>query len=116
LRNQRAGHHRKASTGGVTEKRTSVAIGLHGICIVSPIGAGADASEKPMTAWTVKDSNGELLADFAAHSRLDVGRKVVPQRYDPFRLQVSSSYRELFERAVSQILERKGWEIVRFQA
>jgi hypothetical protein len=69
-----------------------------------------------MTAWTVKDSDGALLADFAAASRLDVGRKLVPQRYDAFRLQVSSSYRELFERAVSQALERNGWEIVRVRA
>jgi hypothetical protein len=66
-----------------------------------------------MTAWTVRDSNGQLLADFAAGSRLDVGRKVVPGHYDAFRLHVSPSYRELFDRALSQILERKGWQIVR---
>jgi hypothetical protein len=38
---------------------------------------------------------------------------VVPAHYDAFRLQVSSSYRELFERAVTQVLEREGWQIVR---
>jgi hypothetical protein len=65
------------------------------------------------TAWTVRDSNGQLLADFAGGSRLDVGRKVVPAHYDAFRLHVSPSYRELFDRALGQILERKGWEIVR---
>lgn len=64
-------------------------------------------------AWTVRDRNGQLLADFAGSSALDVGRKVLPGRYDAFRLHVSSSYRELFERALSQILEREGWEIVR---
>jgi hypothetical protein len=69
-----------------------------------------------MTAWTVRDSNGQLLADFAAGSRLDVGRKLVPGNYDAFRLHVSSSYRELFDRALGQILERKGWEIVRVRA
>jgi hypothetical protein len=69
-----------------------------------------------MTAWTVRDSNGQLLADFAAGSRLDVGRKLVPGHYDAFRLHVSSSYRELFDRALGQILERKGWEIVRVRA
>ena len=69
-----------------------------------------------MTAWTVKDSNGELLADFAAASPLDVGCKVVPQRYDAFRLRVSSSYREMFERAVAQALSLRGWEIVRFRS
>jgi len=67
-------------------------------------------------AWTVRDSNGRLLADFAGPSRLDVGRKVVPARYDAFRLQVSTSYRELFERALSRILETRGWEIVRVSA
>ena len=69
-----------------------------------------------MTAWTVKDSDGLLLTDFAAGSRLDVGRKVVPGHYDAFRLHVSSSYRELFDRAVSQILKQRGWEIVRVEA
>ena len=69
-----------------------------------------------MTAWTVKDRNGTLLADFAAGSRLDVGRKLVPTHYDAFRLEVSSSYRALFERALSQVLQSKGWEIVRIRA
>jgi hypothetical protein len=71
------------------------------------------AWETNMNAWTVKDSNGQLLTDFAGSSRLDVGRKVVPGRVDAFRLQVSSSYREMFERALSQMLERNGWQIVR---
>ena len=67
-----------------------------------------------MTAtWTVRDGDGQLLGDFAAGSRLDVGRKLVPTHYDAFRLHVSSSYRELFDRALSQILELRGWEIVR---
>jgi hypothetical protein len=64
-------------------------------------------------AWTVKDSNGEMLADYAAASRLDVGRKVLPGSYDPFRLQVSASYRELFDRALAEALQQRGWEIVR---
>lgn len=68
-----------------------------------------------MTCWTVRDSNGQLLADFTCGSRLDVGRKVVPAHYDAFRLRVSQSYRELFDRALSQILARKGWEIVRIR-
>ena len=63
----------------------------------------------------MRDSNGQLLADFAGGSRLDVGRKVVPSHYDAFRLHVSPSYRELFDRALSQILERRGWEIVRIR-
>ena len=67
-------------------------------------------------AWTVKDNNGQLLADFSADSRLDVGRKLVPQRVDAFRLQVSSSYREVFERTLSKVLQRNGWEIVRVRA
>ena len=52
-----------------------------------------------------------LIADFAAGSRLDVGRKLVPTHYDSFRLQVSSSYRQLFDRALSRVLAQKGWEI-----
>jgi hypothetical protein len=63
--------------------------------------------------WTVRDSNGDLLERFAASSRLEVGSKVVPGRYDAFRLHVSSSYRELFDRALVQMLDRRGWEIVR---
>ena len=53
-----------------------------------------------MTAWTVIDSNGELLARFIAGSPREVGRKVVRNRYDPFRFEVSPSYRELFDREV----------------
>jgi hypothetical protein len=67
-------------------------------------------------AWTVKDSSGQLLADFVCNSPIEVGRKVVPTHYDPFRLQVSPSYRELFDRAVAQVLQRQGWQIVRMKA
>jgi hypothetical protein len=63
--------------------------------------------------WTVKDQKGELLESFTANSRIEVGRKLVPTHYDAFRLQVSSSYRELFDRALTLILERQGWQIVR---
>jgi hypothetical protein len=63
--------------------------------------------------WTVKDGKGEVLENFTSASRLEVGRKVVPTRYDAFRLQVSSSYREVFNRALSRVLEREHWEIVR---
>jgi hypothetical protein len=70
----------------------------------------------PMDAvWTVKDASGELLEDFTAPSRIEVGRKLVPGRYDAFRLQVSSSYRELFDRALSHVLERERWQIVRLR-
>ena len=67
-------------------------------------------------AWTVRDGNGQLLADFVGASPLDVGRRIVPTRYDAFRLQVSSSYRETFDRAVTQVLQRQGWQIVRVKA
>ena len=63
--------------------------------------------------WTVKNGNGEVLSQFTGASPLEVGRKLVPAHYDAFRLQVSSSYRELFERAVKQILEDQDWRIVR---
>jgi hypothetical protein len=67
-------------------------------------------------AWTVRDSNGQLLADFAGSSMREVGRKVVPTRYDAFRLEVSPSYREAFDRAVAQVLRQHGWEIVRLRS
>jgi hypothetical protein len=63
--------------------------------------------------WAVRDSNGELLESLTGASRLEVGCKIVPNRYDAFRLQVSASYRELFDRALGQVLERERWEIVR---
>ena len=66
--------------------------------------------------WTVKDAEGKLLPQFAGASPREVGRKVVPTHYDAFRLEVSSSYRELFERALTQILSREGWRIVRVKA
>jgi hypothetical protein len=66
--------------------------------------------------WTVEDSSGRLLPDFACGSPLEVGLKVVPSRFDAFRLQVSSSYRELFDRALRQVLEREGWHIVQVKA
>ena len=64
-------------------------------------------------AWTVKDNQGKLLPEFVCTSRLECERKVVPAHYDAFRLQVSASYRQLFERTLSIILEREGWRIVR---
>lgn len=67
-------------------------------------------------AWTVRDGNGELLAQFAAPSRLEVGRRIVPTRYDAFRLHVSASYREVFDRAVAKVLSQQGWEIVKMPA
>ena len=67
-------------------------------------------------AWTVKDENGQLLADFTGASPMEVGRRIVPGRYDAFRLHVSSSYRETFDRAVTQVLDRQGWQIVRVKA
>ena len=67
-------------------------------------------------AWTVRDGNGQLLADFVGASPLEVGCRIVPARYDAFRLQVSASYREMFERAVTQVLDRQGWQIVRVKA
>ena len=67
-------------------------------------------------AWTIEDSNGQLLFNFVAGSPLDVGRRVLPTRYDAFRLQVSASYRQLFDRALRQVLDRQGWRIVRVRA
>ena len=53
-----------------------------------------------------------MLSHFIAASRFEFTRKVVPTRYDAFRLQVSSSYREMFNRHLKAILEREAWQIV----
>jgi hypothetical protein len=63
-------------------------------------------------AWTVKDNKGELLSRFTSGSRLEVARKLLPTRYDPFRLEVSSSYREQFDRHLNNVLKREDWRIV----
>ena len=63
-------------------------------------------------AWTVKDSKGEPLPHVMGPSPLEVGRKIVPTRYDAFRLQVSSSYREVFHHELRHVLEREHWQIV----
>ena len=67
-------------------------------------------------AWTVRDGNGQLIAEFVGASPLEVGRRIVPTRYDAFRLHVSPSYRAMFDRAVAQVLARQGWQIVRVKA
>lgn len=64
-------------------------------------------------AWTVKDGEGHVLPHFTAASRLDVERKLVPNRYDGFRLHVSSSYREMFARDLAKVLAHKDWRVVR---
>lgn len=63
-------------------------------------------------AWTVKDSKGELLPGFIAGSPREAGRKIAGARYDAFRLEVSPSYRELFDRDLKSVLQREGWQIV----
>lgn len=64
-------------------------------------------------AWIITDSKGQPLPGFVGGSRLEVGRKVVPRRYDPFRLHVSASYREVFDRDLRKVLEHRDWQIVR---
>jgi hypothetical protein len=63
-------------------------------------------------AWTVRDSKGQLLPHFSARSRNEVARKVLRAHYDAFRLQVSSSYRQMFDRHLDNTLKREQWEIV----
>ena len=52
-------------------------------------------------AWTVKDTNGELLPRFIAGIPREVARKVVRNRY-----------RELFDRDLKSAFARAGWRIV----
>ena len=68
-----------------------------------------------MTTWGVKDHNGEILPDFLGSSRIQVGCKVLPARYDAFRLHVSASYRELFDRTLRRALEENQWQIIRIK-
>ena len=63
-------------------------------------------------AWTVKDSKGALLSRFIAGSPLEVARKIVRTRYDAFRLEVSPSYREPFDRDLKAVLVCEDWRIV----
>ena len=63
-------------------------------------------------AWTVKDRKGEKLPRFIGRSPREVARKIVGARYDAFRLEVSASYRELFDRDLKSVLEREAWRIV----
>jgi hypothetical protein len=64
-------------------------------------------------AWTVKDSECHQLPSFTGASRLELARKVVPNHYDAFRLQVSSSYREMLDRDLAKVLARSHWQVVR---
>jgi len=66
--------------------------------------------------WTVRDGNGELHAEFVGASPLEVGRRIVPTHFDAFRLHVSPSYREVFDRAVQKVLAQQGWQIVKMRA
>jgi hypothetical protein len=66
--------------------------------------------------WTVKDSAGRAVPNVTGTSRLDVGRKLVSTRYDAFRLHVSHSYRETFDRELSKVLSDKCWKIIRKSA
>ena len=63
-------------------------------------------------AWTVKNSKGDLLPRFIAGSPREVGQKIVSNRYDAFRLEVSPSYREIFDRDLKTVLAREDWRIV----
>ncbi len=67
-------------------------------------------------AWTVRDSEGQLVVGPTGASRIEVARKILPGRYDPFRLHVSASYREMFERDLRKALAQKGWQIMRAKA
>jgi hypothetical protein len=63
--------------------------------------------------WTVKDCAGHAVSEFVGTSRIDVGRKLVPTHYDAFRLHVSHSYRETFDRELARVLSEKCWKIIR---
>src|SRR5262249_15775451 len=102
-----------ASKSGLSRREQRLtAIGA----ILAPTLALVPLGARAMTAWTVKDSNGQLLSQFVAASPIELRRRIVPPPYHAFRLEVSCSYRALFDRALSQVLEREGWQIVRARA
>ena len=49
---------------------------------------------------------------FIAGSPREVARKIVTTRYDAFRLEVSASYREQFDRDLKTVLAHHDWQIV----
>ncbi|MBI3419129.1 MAG: hypothetical protein HY053_03245 [Proteobacteria bacterium] len=82
-----------------------------------PFQRGPLSRQAPLSHfWTIQDSSGRLLAEYLAASQLDVAYKVAPGHYDRFRLEVSSSYRKLFERALGLVLARHAWQIVQVSA
>jgi hypothetical protein len=68
-----------------------------------------------MATRAIKDNNGQVLPHYLGSSRIELGCRVMPARCDAFRLHVSASYRELFERALQQVLQRNGWRIVQIK-
>ena len=64
-------------------------------------------------AWAIMDKEGHMLPGLVGSSRMAVGRKVLPGRYDEFRLHVSAGYREMFGRDLARLLERNDWQLVR---
>jgi hypothetical protein len=56
-----------------------------------------------------------VVPSFIGASRLDVERKVVPTYYDAFRLHVSRSYREVFDRELAKVLSHKRCRIIRIR-
>jgi hypothetical protein len=67
-------------------------------------------------AWAIRDREGQLLPGLVGGSRIEVGRKILPGRYDPFRLHVSASYRKMFDRDLGKLLARNEWQIVRVKS
>jgi hypothetical protein len=90
--------------------------GKHPRCGHGNAPLAAELKTVRVARFTVADRNGHLLAAYAAATRLEVARKVVAEPSDAFRLEVSASYRELFERNLRRTLSREGWRIVRLRA
>lgn len=63
--------------------------------------------------WALIDSSGHSVPGLVGTSRIELGRTLLPGRYDPFRLHVSASYREMFERDLTRFLAQNGWQIAR---
>jgi hypothetical protein len=77
---------------------------------------GSKGARVVSAAWAIRDKEGQVLPGSVGASRIEVGRKILPGRYDPFRLHVSASYREMFDRQLEKMLTLNEWRIVRVKA
>lgn len=63
-------------------------------------------------AWTIKDKDGHLSAEYTRSTKSQVEQLVVGTYYNPRALHTDRAFRALFYRDLKEKLGREGWEIV----